>query len=145
MDAGLRTSCPPPTSPHPHFQSTVESRGFHGSHGAWSSEVKCAWRRKEIEAVGVAGFLGYPHPFQGAHSALLWTQRSRSLILFAGGQSFPLEKLTPLRLVSSNPRSLYGHLVQGFPGGPVVKNSPVNTRDTGSIPGPGRSHMLWSN
>ena len=34
---------------------------------------------------------------------------------------------------------------QGFPGGPVVKNSPVNIRDTGSIPGPGRSHMLWSN
>ena len=25
-----------------------------------------------------------------------------------------------------------------FPGGPVVKNSPANTGDTGSIPGPGR-------
>ena len=32
-----------------------------------------------------------------------------------------------------------------FPGGPVVKNSPANAEDTGSIPGPGRSHMTWSN
>ena len=30
----------------------------------------------------------------------------------------------------------------GFPGGPVVKNPPCNARDTGSIPGLGRSHML---
>lgn len=106
MDAGPSTSCPPSMSPHPHFQSSAESHGFHGSHRAWSSDAKCAWRRKEVEAVGVAGFSGYPCPFQGAHSALLWTQGSRSLILFAGGQSFPLEKLTPLGLVSSNPRRL---------------------------------------
>ena len=33
----------------------------------------------------------------------------------------------------------------GFPGSPVDKNPPVNAGDTGSIPGPGRSHMLWSN
>ena len=102
--------CVPPVfplrHPHLHFQSTVESRGFYGSHGAWSSDAKRAWRRKEVEAVGVAGFSGFPHLFQGAHSALLWTQRSQSLILFAAGQSFPLEKLTPLRLVSSNPRRL---------------------------------------
>ena len=32
-----------------------------------------------------------------------------------------------------------------FPGGAVVKNSPANAGDTGSIPGPGRSHMPWSN
>ena len=32
-----------------------------------------------------------------------------------------------------------------FPGGAVVKNLPANAGDTGSIPGPGRSHMLWSN
>ena len=30
----------------------------------------------------------------------------------------------------------------GLPGGPVVKNSPVNTGDMSSIPGLGRSHML---
>ena len=28
-----------------------------------------------------------------------------------------------------------------FPGGAVVKNPPANAGDTGSIPGPGRSHM----
>ena len=30
---------------------------------------------------------------------------------------------------------------QGFAGGPVVKNSPVNAGDTDLIPGPQRSHM----
>ena len=34
---------------------------------------------------------------------------------------------------------------QGFPGGTVVKNPPANAGDTGSSPGPGRSHMPWSN
>ena len=33
----------------------------------------------------------------------------------------------------------------GFPGGTVVKNPPANARDTGSNPGPGRSHMPRSN
>ena len=32
-----------------------------------------------------------------------------------------------------------------FPGGAVVKSLPANAGDTGSIPGPGRSHMLQSN
>ena len=27
----------------------------------------------------------------------------------------------------------------GFPGGSVIKNPPVNSRDTGSVPGSGRS------
>ena len=30
-----------------------------------------------------------------------------------------------------------------FSGGPVVNNPPANAGDTGSIPGPGRSHMSW--
>ena len=34
---------------------------------------------------------------------------------------------------------------QGFPGGTVVKNPPANAGDTGSSPGPGRSHMPRSN
>ena len=34
---------------------------------------------------------------------------------------------------------------KGFPGGSVVKNMPSNAGDTSSIPGLGRSHMLWSN
>ena len=32
-----------------------------------------------------------------------------------------------------------------LPGGPVIKVSSANAGDTGSIPGPGRFHMLWSN
>ena len=35
--------------------------------------------------------------------------------------------------------------MRGFPGGAVVKNLPVNAGDTGLSPGPGRSHMPWSN
>ena len=31
-----------------------------------------------------------------------------------------------------------------FPGSAVVKNPPANAGDTGSIPGPGRSHMPQS-
>ena len=33
----------------------------------------------------------------------------------------------------------------GFLGGTVVKNLPANAGDTGLSPGPGRSHMPWSN
>ena len=33
----------------------------------------------------------------------------------------------------------------GFPGGTVVKNPPANAGDTGSSPGPGRSHMPRGN
>ena len=32
-----------------------------------------------------------------------------------------------------------------FSGGAVVKNPPANAGDMGSSPGPGRSHMPWSN
>ena len=32
-----------------------------------------------------------------------------------------------------------------FPDGAVLKNPPANAGDTGSSPGPGRSHMSWSN
>ena len=34
---------------------------------------------------------------------------------------------------------------RGFPVGSVVKNLPANEGDMGSIPGPGKSHMSWSN
>ena len=49
--------------------------------------------------------------------------------------------LTPVRMAiikkSTNDRD--------SPGGPVVKNPPANAGATGSSPGPGRSHMPWSN
>ena len=32
-----------------------------------------------------------------------------------------------------------------FPGGAVAENLPANAGDTGSIPGPGRSHMPQKN
>ena len=35
--------------------------------------------------------------------------------------------------------------VMGFPSGSVVENWPANAGDVGSIPDPGRSHMLQSN
>ena len=34
------------------------------------------------------------------------------------------------------------NLIRDFPGGAVVKNQPANA---GWIPGPGKSHMPWSN
>ena len=36
-------------------------------------------------------------------------------------------------------------LMKGFSGGAVVKNPPANAGDTGSSPGPGRSHVPQSN
>ena len=36
-------------------------------------------------------------------------------------------------------------MIQGFPGGSVVKNLSANAGDMGSSPGPGRSHILRSN
>ena len=45
--------------------------------------------------------------------------------------------------------SVYHPLVKknwgGFPGGSMVKNSPANAGDMGSVSGPGRSHTPWSN
>ena len=42
-------------------------------------------------------------------------------------------------------KNLYAAYVKimrwGFPGGAVVKNPPASAGDTGSSPGPGRSHM----
>ena len=35
--------------------------------------------------------------------------------------------------------------IRDFPGGAVVKNLPDNAENTGSISGPGRSHMPRSN
>ena len=45
------------------------------------------------------------------------------------------------RLYYLNQKNYFGD----FPGGTVVKNPLANAGDTGSIPGPGRSHMPRSN
>ena len=47
------------------------------------------------------------------------------------------------QLAQGHPREVT-LVIGGFPGGAVVKNQPANAGDTGSIPGPGRSHMLGS-
>ena len=39
----------------------------------------------------------------------------------------------------------YKYTHRDLPGGAVVKNPPANAGDTGSSPGPGRSHMPRSN
>ena len=49
--------------------------------------------------------------------------------------------LEGLEWVTENKRDFFGD----FPGGAVVKNPPANAGDTGSSPGPGRSHMPRSN
>ena len=41
--------------------------------------------------------------------------------------------------------SIRNIVIRAFPGGSVVKNLPANAGDTGSSPGPGRSHMPRSN
>ena len=38
-------------------------------------------------------------------------------------------------------RKLLQEITEPGPGGAVVKNSPANAGDMGSIPGPGRSHV----
>ena len=48
-------------------------------------------------------------------------------------------------VMKQNKINIKNLLNQHFSGGPVVKNPPCNAGDTGSIPGPGRSHMSWNN
>ena len=57
-----------------------------------------------------------------------------------------------LLLQASNPiawecrrKVLYKGFIGDFPGGPMDKNLPADSGDTGSVPGPGRSHVPWSN
>ena len=42
-------------------------------------------------------------------------------------------------------KKMFKNEKKGFPGGTVVKNPPANAGNTGSSPGPGRSHRPWSN
>ena len=47
--------------------------------------------------------------------------------------------------LKNDPRDFPGGAVVKNPPAAVVKNPPANAGDTGSSPGPGRSHMPWSN
>ena len=53
-----------------------------------------------------------------------------------------LQKHQPLQITAWSLKTI---VIWDFPGGAVVKNPPANAGDTGSSPGPGRSHMPRSN
>ena len=51
---------------------------------------------------------------------------------------------TNMRFSSLQRDSKKAKEMKGFPSDPGVKNLPVRAGDIGSVPGPGRPHMLWS-
>ena len=77
-----------------------------------------------------------PPPLEQLDARILgeYAQEILDMCEFGAGTQFRCS----LRFVSKS-RAL------GFPGGAVVKNPPANAGDTGLSPGPGRSHMPWSN
>ena len=60
------------------------------------------------------------------------------------GQRFGFSTFSVTGIATWPPKSTYKSVLD-FPSGIVVKNPPANVRDTGSSPGPGRSHMPQSN
>ena len=58
---------------------------------------------------------------------------------------FRYSHLEQVEVMWNNVCSLFQKNTKGFPGDSVVKNPPGNAREAGSIPGPGRFHMPWSN
>ena len=55
---------------------------------------------------------------------------------------FPVASQVVEWTLISGRNSCFKKTIVDFPGGPVIKNPPANSRDTGSIPGMGRSHMF---
>ena len=55
------------------------------------------------------------------------------------------KKLEKERLKINELNTFIRRYKRDFPGGSVVKNLPAKAGDTGSCPGPGRSHMPRSN
>ena len=56
-------------------------------------------------------------------------------------------KLSVKEIKKNNPiyNNIKKNKILGFLGGAVIKNLPANAGDMGLSPGPGRSHMPWSN
>ena len=60
-------------------------------------------------------------------------------------KQFKIIILKMLREVQENTNEQFNNTGRGFPGGAVVENPPASAGNTGSIPGPGRSHMPRTN
>ena len=61
-------------------------------------------------------------------------------------KSQEIERHIVVNLFLKVKEAIWGKIVfLGLPWGAVVKNPPANAGDTGSSPGPGRSHMPRSN
>ena len=121
--------------------------------GAGGVEV---WKSVQRESVSSSGTETHLDEFNW-HTEMSNTWcllQSTSKIVWEGG--FHRREESPPLLCPYSPRvelspasiSLAASGLKGqfrdFPGGPVVKNLLANAGDTGSIPDPGRSHMLWS-
>ena len=72
-------------------------------------------------------------PFQGTDQTWMFGARSTSC------KEWPSQPRIPSRVLN---KCVHGLAPSG---GPVVKNPPASAMDAGSIPGPGRPHVLWSN
>ena len=75
-------------------------------------------------------------PPESSHSISSHTDQT-ALKTYGRGPSVPTSQLSRLNLISTQRGD--------FPDSTVVKNPPANAGDTGSSPGPGRSHMPQSN
>ena len=64
-------------------------------------------------------------------------------VLYSGGPK-KKDKYISLKLFSLV-QEIEKEILRDFPGGAVVETPPANAGDTGSISGPGRSHMPRSN
>ena len=69
-------------------------------------------------------------------------QRENCELSFIWGKMRTLVQGTAFQTALTNCSKEVG---EDFSGGSVVKNPPANAGNTGLSPGPGRSHMPWSN
>ena len=121
------------------------------SHGLKPTRLLCPW-----DSPGKDTGVGCHFLLQGIFLTQGSNLRLLCLLHWQGGSlplASPRNPYTEPQKTKSNPEKKeqiwrfhtlwFQIILQDFPGGPVVRNSPASTGDTGSIPGPGRSHMPW--
>ena len=79
------------------------------------------------------------------HSEYIYSIVLRNVVFHRGGLMGWFKILVNIVMFKYNQHIQIKTFQWYFPGGTVVKNPLANAEDTGSIPGLGRSHMLWSN